>query len=162
MYKKYNNKFSKAKNWLNGRRLPLNFKVTKKKMANAFRVKLPYKDGSEYTSQKKNCIKYLGVLIDDTISWKYHISYVSSRISENIDSALPLLNLLELLTLQDIFTLRLLQFSHQRHKKRLPSSSTITFVTPVMFTHLTLDMRQKLTSIKHVLGLILEKQLGQL
>ena len=42
----------------------------------------------------------------------------------------------------------------------LPSSIT-TFVTPVMFIHIILDMLQKLTSIKHVSGLILEKRRSQ-
>ena len=57
-------------------RLSINFKKTnymifksnKKKTANTFKVKLPDKDGSEYTLEKKHCIQYLGVLIDDTIS----------------------------------------------------------------------------------------------
>ena len=35
-------------------------KSNKKKIANAFKVKLPNKDGSEYTIEKKHCIKYLG------------------------------------------------------------------------------------------------------
>ena len=134
-----------------------------------------------------NCIKYLGVLVDDTISWKYHISHICSRIfrntgifvklrhylplkqlrqlyynltypylsyavlawgsacashlkkiqvkqnhiirllffatlyGENTNGALPLLNLLDLLTGENIFTPRLLQFSHQWHKNQLPS-----------------------------------------
>ena len=123
--------------------------------------------------EKKHCIKYLGVLIDDTISWNYHISYTCSRISrntgiflrlalkttylsyaiiawgrasashlnkiqvkqnhiirlmffatlygKNTDSALPLMNLLDILTVENIVILRLLQLSHQWHKKQLPS-----------------------------------------
>ena len=63
-----------------------------------------------------------------------------------------------LLLLSNIFSLRLLQFSHQWHKKQLPSIFITTFVTPVMFIHIILDMLQKLTSIKHVSGLILEKR----
>ena len=58
-------------------------KSAKKKMANSFKVKMPNKDGSEYTLEKTNYIKYLGVLIDDTISWKYHISFIRSRLSRN-------------------------------------------------------------------------------
>ena len=130
--------------------------------------------------RKKHCIKYLRVLIDDTILWNYHLSYTCSRISrntgiflklrhflplkqlrqlyynliypylsyaiiawgsacasylkkiqvkqnhiirlmffitlygKNTDSALPLLNFLDCI-------FRLLQFSHQWHKKQLPS-----------------------------------------
>ena len=31
-----------------------------------------------------NYIKYLGIMIDDCVSWKYHISYICSQISRNI------------------------------------------------------------------------------
>ena len=190
-----NQELLKVKEWCDTNRLSINFKKTnymiikssKKKIADTFKVKLPNKDGSEYTLEKKHCIKYLGVLIDDTISWNYHLSYTCSRISrntgiflklrhfldlkqlkqlyfnliypylsyailawgsacathlkkiqvkqnhvirlmffatlygKNTDSALPFLNLLDLLTVENIFIFRLLQFSHQWHKKKLPS-----------------------------------------
>ena len=142
-------------------------------------------------------MKYLGVLIDNTISWKYHISHIRSKISKNTgiflklrhypslkqlkqlcynliypylsyaiiawgsacasylekiqtkqnhimrvvffatlygkitDIALPLLNLLDLLSVENIFTLQLLTFSHKWHKKQLPNLFDITFATPV-------------------------------
>ena len=37
------------------------------------------------------------------------------------ESALPLMNLLDILTVENIFRLQLLKFSHQWHKKQLPS-----------------------------------------
>ena len=40
---------------------------------------------------------------------------------QNTDSALPLMNLLDIRTVENIFIFRLLQFSHQWHKKHLPS-----------------------------------------
>ena len=40
---------------------------------------------------------------------------------KNTDSALPLMNLVDILTVEDIFILLLLQFSHHWHKKQLPS-----------------------------------------
>ena len=33
-------------------------------------------DGSSVSLKRKDRIKYLEVMIDDTISWKYHIAYV--------------------------------------------------------------------------------------
>ena len=182
-----------VKEWCDTNRLSINFKKTnymiiksnKKKIADTFKVKLPNKDGSEYTLEKKHCIKYLRVLIDDTISWNYHLSYTCSRISrntgifpklrhfldlkqlkqlfynliypylsyailawgsacathlkkiqvkqnhvirlmffatlygKNTDSALPLLNLLDLLTVENIFIFRLLQFSHHAMNARI-------------------------------------------
>ena len=190
-----NREILKVKEWCDMNRLSTNFKKTnymiiksnKKKIANTFKVKLPNKDSSEYTLEEKHCIKYLGLLIDDTISWNYHISYTCTRISrntgiflklrhflplkqlrqlyynliyphlsyaiitwgsasvahlkkiqvkqnhiihlmffatlygKNTESALPLLSLLDLLTVENIFIFRLLQFSHQLHKKQLPS-----------------------------------------
>ena len=47
--------------------------------------------------------------------------FFATLYGENTDSALPLLNLLDLLTVKNIFSPRLLQFSHQWHKKQLPS-----------------------------------------
>ena len=41
-------------------------------------------DGSSYLLDRKDHIKYLGVMIDESLSWKYHISYTFSRISSNI------------------------------------------------------------------------------
>ena len=77
---------------------------------------------------------------------------------KNTDSALPLLNLLDLLTVENIFIFRLLQFSHQWLKKSSLAYSITTFVMLVTFTHTTLDMLLKATSIKHASRLILEKQ----
>ena len=49
------------------------------------------------------------------------LTFFATLYGENIDSALPLLNLLDLLTVKNVFSLRLLQFSHQWHKKQLPT-----------------------------------------
>ena len=48
-------------------------KSPQKKLNNNFEIKMPNKDGSQYILEKKNYIKYLGLLIDNTISWNYHI-----------------------------------------------------------------------------------------
>ena len=47
----------------------LNYKIIKspqKKLNNNFEIKMPNKDGSQYIWEKKNYIKYLGVLINNT------------------------------------------------------------------------------------------------
>ena len=162
-------------------------KSSQKKLNYNFEIKMPNKDGSQYILEKKNYIKYLGVLIDNTISWKYHISHIRSKISKNTEiflklrhylslkqlkqlyynliypylsyaiiawgsastsylekiqtkqnhimrviffatlygkntnTAFPLHNLLDLLSVENIFTLQLLTFSHKWHKKQLPN-----------------------------------------
>ena len=40
-------------------------------------------DGTCHFLQRKDRINYLGALIDETVSFKYHISYVCTRISRN-------------------------------------------------------------------------------
>ena len=78
-------------------------KSNKEKIANTFKFKLPIKDGSQYTLQKKHLIKYLEVLIDDTISWNYHISYKCSRISRNTGIFLKLSHFLPLKQLRQLY-----------------------------------------------------------
>ena len=41
-------------------------------------------DGSSHVLERKQCIKYLGVMVDESFTWKYHIAIVCSRISRNI------------------------------------------------------------------------------
>ena len=42
-------------------------------------------NNSELVSlERKRYVKYLGVLIDGNLSWKHHISYISTKISKGI------------------------------------------------------------------------------
>ena len=41
-------------------------------------------DGSFQLLERKKCIKYLGVMIDEHLTWKNHISFIRARISRNI------------------------------------------------------------------------------
>ena len=34
-------------------------------------------DGSSHVLERKQCIKYLGVMIDESLTWKHHITFVS-------------------------------------------------------------------------------------
>ena len=144
----------------------------------AVNIKIESEDGSSYLLERKDRVKYLGVLLDDTVSFKHHISYVASRISrsngiiaklrhfltlsqmrqlyysiiypyisyailawgsaykshikklqtkqnhatrliffartlgKSTESALPLLNLLDVLTVNNIYRLHILKFTH--------------------------------------------------
>ena len=150
-------------------------------------IKFNSKDGTTYSLERKSYIKYPGVLIDDTMSWKHHISYISSRISRNagiisklkhylsvkqlkqvyynilypyksyaimawvstyksnlekvqvkqnhiirmiffatlygkeIESTKPLLNLLDILSVHNVYCLHVLTFTHLWHRGMLPS-----------------------------------------
>ena len=152
----------------------------------AVNIKIESVDGTSYLLERKDRVKYLGVLLDDTVSFKHHISYVASRISrsngiiakfrhfltlpqmrqlyysiiypyisyailawgsvykshikkiqtkqnhairliffartlgKSTESALPLLNLLDVLTVNNIYRLHILKFTHLWHKGLLP------------------------------------------
>jgi len=47
----------------------------------AVSIKIESEDGTSYLLERKDRVKYLGVLLDDTVSFKHHISYAASRIS---------------------------------------------------------------------------------
>ena len=101
-----NQELAKVKEWCYINKKSIHFKKTNYmiiKSTNSFKVKMPNKDGSEYTLEKNNYIKYLGVLIDDTISWKYHISYICSRISRNTRIFLKLRYYLPLKQLRQLY-----------------------------------------------------------
>ena len=154
-------------------------------------IQIRNSDGTSHSLVRKNHIKYLGIMIDDCVSWKYHISFICSRISRNIgiiskpihylslkqlkqiyynliypyisyavlhgtapifppqkvqvkqthvarliffantrgkdtESALPLLNLLDILTVHNVYSLHLLKFAHLWHKGLLPDVFRIT------------------------------------
>ena len=59
-------------------------------------------DGTSHPLVRKNHIKYLGVMIDDCVSWKYHISYICSQISRNISIMSKLRHYLSIKQLKQI------------------------------------------------------------
>ena len=183
-----NTELGKIKEWCDINKLSINFKKTNFMIVKSVRkkqVNIDVKIGNQ-SILRTDHIKYLGVMIDDSISWKYHISFVSSRISRNTgiisrlryylslkqlkqlyynliypyisyailawgsayqthvkkiqtkqnhvirliffatlygpntESALSLLNLLEILTVHNVYKLHILTFTHLWHKKQLP------------------------------------------
>ena len=78
-------------------------KLPKKKTNITWDVKIANNDGSTFYLEKRNYMKYLGVLIDDTISWKHHVSYVCSRVSRNIGILSKLRHFTSLLQLKQLY-----------------------------------------------------------
>ena len=189
-----NSELEKLKVWCDVNKLSINFIKTNymiikcnRKASGSIEVKLQNIDGLSYLLERKDHIKYLGVMIDELLSWKYHISYTCSRISSNVgvisklrhhlsisqlkqlyynliysylpyaiiawgsaykthlkrlqskqntvlrlmffattsgpytESALPFLNLLDVLTVNNVYCLHALKFMHLWHKGHLPS-----------------------------------------
>ena len=61
------------------------------------------------------------ILMTSPLHYIIHLIFFATPYGKDTDSVLPLLNLLDLLTVENIFIFRLLQFSHQWHKKQLSS-----------------------------------------
>ena len=167
-----------------------NFMIIKstRKKDMSVNIQIRNSDGTSHPLVRKNHIKYLGVMIDNCVSWKYHIWYICSQINleeyqhyisklrhylsikqlkqiyykliypyiayailawgstyisslqkvqvkqnhvarliffanirgKDTESALPLLNLLDMLTAYNIYSLHVLKFAHLWHKGLLP------------------------------------------
>ena len=182
-----NSELEKVKVWCDVNKLSFNFIKTNyvivksnRKASGRIEVKLQNINGSSYLLERKDHIKYLGAMIEESLSWKYHISFTCSRISSNVgvisklrhyltitqpiypylsyaiiawgsaykthlkrlqskqntvlrlmffattsgpytESALPFLNLLDVLTVNNVYRLHALKFTHLWHKGHLPS-----------------------------------------
>ena len=66
-------------------------------------IKIFNKDGSFSLLERRNYVKYLGVILDDSLSWKNQISYICSRISRNSGILLRLRYYLPLNQLRQIY-----------------------------------------------------------
>ena len=53
--------------------------------------------------ERKTYVKYLGVLIDENLSWKHHINYISTKISKGIGIIARLRHLVPRTTLLNIY-----------------------------------------------------------
>ena len=84
-----NNELDKVVKWLNSNRLSLNIKKSKyilfsrKGIVPVCNDKL-YLNNDNVELERVTQIKYLGFIIDEKLSWKAHINYISLKISKNI------------------------------------------------------------------------------
>ena len=101
-----NKELNKLYLWLNVNRLSLNIDKTNyiifhpynKPIKQRITIKINKKAINE-----KDSIKYLGVLIDSTLSWKYHISNISKKISRSIGILYKLRPFLPLEVLKNVY-----------------------------------------------------------
>ena len=85
-----NLELKKVKEWCDINKLSINLKKTnymivkspRKKNMNV-NINITNRDGSCHSLERKDHIKYLGVMIDSALTWKYHISYVCAKLSRN-------------------------------------------------------------------------------
>ena len=88
-----NLELSKVCEWLTANKLSLNIKKTNFVIFHPYQRRLNHEvtlkiydnhTQKQFSLERKDCNKYLGVLIDNHLTWKYHISHVASKISRNI------------------------------------------------------------------------------
>ena len=79
--------------WLTANKLTLNikksnfvlFRTCQKRITTPNNIRLFDNDTGQYVDlDNKECVKYLGVLIDSHLSWRNHIDYISTKLSKTI------------------------------------------------------------------------------
>ena len=93
IYKLFNNmsfELQKISNWFKTNKLSLNltyakwtlFQSQNKKRLIADNLPILYIDNFEIV--KESVTKFLGIFIDENLTWKYHIEYVCNKVSKSI------------------------------------------------------------------------------
>ena len=104
--KTVNSELKKLYLWLNLNRLSLNLDKTNYIIFHTYNK--PIKENITIKINKKaivekECIKYLGVLIDSTLSWKHHISNVSKKVSRSLGVMYKLRSFLPLSVMKSVY-----------------------------------------------------------
>ena len=80
-------------NWLMVNKLSLNVKKSNFVIFRSYQKRIDYEvnikifdcsANSLVSLEKKECVRYLGVLIDSNLSWKHHITYISTKINKSL------------------------------------------------------------------------------
>ena len=80
-------------NWLTANKLTFNRKKSNFVIFRPYRRRLNYlsqvnifdnEETKNVTPERKNCIKYLGLLVDENLSWKNHIHTLTTKISKKL------------------------------------------------------------------------------
>ena len=88
-----NTELIKLCDWLTANKLTLNikksnfvlFRTCQKRITTPVNIRLFDNDAGQYVDlDNKECVKYLGVLIDSHLSWRNHIDYISTKLSKTI------------------------------------------------------------------------------
>ena len=88
-----NSELHKVYEWLTANKLTLNikksnfiiFRTHQKKIDYHVNLRIFDNDSQTFLPlEQKSYVKYIGVLIDSNLSWKYHIGHITSKISETV------------------------------------------------------------------------------
>ena len=116
---------------------------------------------SSYSLEREQCVKYLGVMIGESLSWKHHISFVCSRISRNTGVISKLEYYLSIKQLRQMYYNLIYPYiscgvlawgSVNTYKKY--SSETSHIVRLIFFAKLFGSETEKAKPLLHLLGLV--------
>ena len=82
-----NRELKKVRKWLDANRLSLNIDKTNFVVFHSPQIKLVEPVIIRLGKKKINresCVKFLGILLDANLSWKYHIAELSKKLSRSI------------------------------------------------------------------------------
>ena len=85
-----NNELNKLNGWFKANKLSLNVDKTKYTFFHKLNqrdkipLKLPNLDLNNSIIKRENAIKFLGIIIDENLTWTNHISTIENKISKNI------------------------------------------------------------------------------
>ena len=77
-----NRELNKVFDWLNSNKLSLNLKkntyliITNRKINHTFNIKI-----GDYSLTQSSEVKYLGVILDEKLSWKPHLQFLRSKVA---------------------------------------------------------------------------------
>ncbi len=105
--------------WLNTNKLTLNLKKSNYVIFHPHQKKLDYQvelkmfdnhSNNLINIERNEFIKYLGVIVDSNLTWKYHIDNIASKISKTIGIITRLRHFVPLSTLQNIYRCLILPY----------------------------------------------------
>ena len=90
--------------WVSANGLALNLKKTNYMVFSRQKIDLPFSPTiSNYHIERKECARFLGVIIDDKLSWKQHISMIKAKMSRYVGVMYKLKGVLPLMARKNIF-----------------------------------------------------------
>ena len=107
-----NDELRKVVEWLTVNKLSLNSKKTNFVIFHPYQKRIDYnidiqvfdnRKNEYFSLELKDYVKYLGVMIDSHLSWRYHVNHVALKISRNIGIISRLRHVVPLKTLNSIY-----------------------------------------------------------
>ena len=95
LFEKMNKELTNVSNWFNANKLSLNVKKTKfsffhkPSKKDNIPLRLPNLNINGFTIERESSIKFLGVWIDENLTWRDHIHTVESKVAKNIGLLYP-------------------------------------------------------------------------